>query len=150
MSNAKFKSDLAKFIKKAGANAEQVVRKVALDLDKSLVLKTPVDTGRARANWQVAFNSPDISSVISNDKSGSKTLSTAQKQLEMFKLGQKVFITNSLPYIGVLEYGQYGTGPGATDKTTRDGYSIQAPYGMRDLTVAEFKQYVSKAVGQLR
>lgn len=150
MNNAKFKTDLAKFIKKAGGNAEQVVRKIALDLDRALVLKTPVQTGRARANWALAFNQVDASTNEGTDKSGARSIASAQKQMELFKLGQTVFITNSLPYIGVLEYGQYGTGPGATDKTTRDGYSIQAPYGMRDLTIAEFQQYVTKAVRSLR
>jgi hypothetical protein len=150
MSNNQFKADLTKFIAKAGVNAQLVVTKIALDLDRSLILKSPVDTGRFRGNWQVSFDRANTETKESTDKSGQSTINAHQAALAEFKAGRTVFLTNSLPYALAIEYGQYGRGPGATDKTTRDGFSIQAPYGVRDLTVAEFKFYVQKAVRGLK
>jgi hypothetical protein len=40
-------------VEKTKADVNLVHRKVCLDLHKSLVMKSPVDTGRFRANWQV-------------------------------------------------------------------------------------------------
>ena len=36
----------------------KIVRTIALVVDQSLVLRTPVDTGRARSGWVVSLNEP--------------------------------------------------------------------------------------------
>ena len=48
-----FSLDLTKFIKKTKGNADVVVRKVGFDVTKNIIKRTPIDTGRAGANWQV-------------------------------------------------------------------------------------------------
>ena len=57
--------DLKRFatrIRQVGAavedNAGKLVRKVALSVDATVVSATPVDTGRARSNWQVEIGKP--------------------------------------------------------------------------------------------
>lgn len=47
--------DLAVRVEAGGARA---VRRAALAIDQTLVLATPVDTGRARANWIASINVP--------------------------------------------------------------------------------------------
>ena len=100
-----------------------------------IVKGTPADTGRARANWFLTTGSP------SNSRSTSK--SEARSNREILKtpvevLGKKVYFTNNLPYIGVLEYGGY---PNPVKKGTYNkrknqfeirsinGFSKQAPNG---------------------
>lgn len=46
----------------------------ALEGLKSLVMLTPVDTGRARGNWQVTVGSPAVGEIDREDKDGSATI----------------------------------------------------------------------------
>ena len=129
-----FNADLARFIKKTELKADVVVRKVALQLYSGITKKTPVDTGRARANWNMNIGSIDYS-VDDPEQYGESTgkhkgnsaapASPRAKQLKLDKGdGEKViYITNNLPYIGELE----------------NGHSTQAPRGMVSLTLNEVR-----------
>lgn len=134
-----FTLQLEEFAKKAGANAELVVRRVGIDVFSSVIRKTPVDTGRARANWTAKVGSPSgvISDAIDKGKYGSDpsgaSVSKANAALAGFEIGQAIFITNNLPYAQRLE----------------NGYSTQAPSGMVRLTVVEFNDFVRNAVARL-
>lgn len=130
----KFALQLAAFAKKAGRNGDAVIRKVGLDMTSRIVLRTPVDTGRARANWQCAIGAPASGLLDVTDKTGGSTIAAASQKLASFKAGPSIWITNGLPYIGRLE----------------DGYSGQAPSGMVALTVREFQGLVSRAAGEVR
>ena len=46
-----FTLDLSKFKTKVGVRTDAVLRRVAFEAFSSVIRKTPVDTGRARANW---------------------------------------------------------------------------------------------------
>ena len=129
-----FALDLAAFAAKAGANAELVVRKVSIDILGKVILRSPVLTGRFRANWVLSFGTPEISQSDAVDKTGSMTIGRQSARLAGFKLGQAIYIMNSLPYGPRLEY---------------EGWSKQAPAGMVRITVAEFQLLVAKAVGEV-
>lgn len=126
-----FNIDLRKFAQKTGLELDTVVRKVALDAYSRVTKKTPVDTGRARANWNVGVGSPDLSVEDDGFKKGTgshrgKSSSPSSPQASEVTLsrgdGNKtIYITNSLPYIHTLE----------------DGHSTQAPNGMVSLTLSE-------------
>lgn len=74
---------------------------------RGVVLKTPVDTGRARGNWQVTAGAPASSVVATLDKSGSATLARGTADARQVPIYGLSFISNNVPYIGVLEYGLY-------------------------------------------
>lgn len=61
-----FSVDLDNFVKQVGLSAQAVQKKVAFDLFRRIVKKTPVDTGRARASWTISANGAD-QTVISNN-----------------------------------------------------------------------------------
>lgn len=85
------------------AQIRTVQRVIALKALRGIVKKTPVDTGRARANWQVTLGVPAAGQVEGNPNPvavGSKVISG----LHAFDV---VYITNNLPYIEVLENGGY-------------------------------------------
>ena len=67
-----------------------------------IVKLTPVDEGRARNNWFLSVSSP--SGKVTN-KTSSSSSSRELKKMPKIILGKKVYFTNNLPYIGVLEYG---------------------------------------------
>lgn len=106
----------------------QVGRKVALELFGRVILKTPVDTGRARANWQVTIGTTANGTVEIDDKSGGATMSAATAASAGFNAGDTIYLTNNLPYILKLE----------------EGSSQQAPAGMVALTVQEFAAIVKQ------
>jgi len=103
--------------------ADRTVRKVALAVDATVVLATPVDTGRARANWQVELGGPASGEVGRAGERFSSTTPIAQgaAAIALYKGGPNasIHITNNLPYIGRLN----------------DGHSAQAPAGFVEQAV---------------
>lgn len=105
-----------------------VVKKVALQVLKGVVNKTPVDTGRARSNWMTAVNAVpentvDQSANISREQASAESINRGVAVIDSVKPFSTVSIANNLPYIGVLEYGG----------------SKQAPEGMVRKTLAELE-----------
>ena len=144
-----FTLHLKKITERAGAQADNAVKRIAIDLFSSVTLKSPVDKGRFRGNWQLGIGAIDGNIDSPESKDGSLAIARAANELNGFKSGKTIYISNSLPYARTLEYGEYGTGAGATEKTTRDGYSVQAPYGMVRITIVEFKRKLGKALNRL-
>ena len=112
-----FSSDIGKWNDKVEKAATRIFRGTALSLFGKIVVRTPVDTGRLRGNWQVQLNSAPTGIL-----EGTKVQSGSTKA----KLGDSIYIVNNLPYAEVIE----------------NGSSNQAPQGMVKVTVAEFKQVV--------
>lgn len=111
---------------RTGLKLDTVTRKVTLDLFTSVVQKSPVDTGRFKANWNVG-TTPDLSFNASTN--AGRGLAEAQKAIGISS-GSVVYLSNGLPYARRLEY----------------GYSGQAPAGMVRLSVREFRNFVERAV----
>ena len=123
-----FALDLSKAIEKAKDQAELIVKKTTIQLFSSVIEKSPVDTGRFRANWNVSFGSFDTTTTEETDPSGSQSKGKVYQSLANYQLkDQSVFLGNSLPYAMRLE----------------NGWSQQAPYGMVRLSVLE----ANKALG---
>lgn len=125
-----FSIDLNKFKLKNREMATTVFRKIALDLDQSVVLDTPVDTGRARGNWFPSINTP--SQENNNDKSrysknGASVTNRIKEKLSSLHFGQVFWLTNNVEYILELEAGKSKQSPeGMVDRNlTR----IQAKFG---------------------
>lgn len=129
-----FAFDLRRFAEKAGANAEQVVRKTTAELAKKVVEKTPVDTGRARANWQFGDGAMTSGTLDETDKTGDPTKDRLEEEILRSRVGGVTYIQNNLPYALRLEYGWS---------------RIQAPNGMVRTSMAEVDQEIRKAVGEL-
>lgn len=146
MARLSFSQQVALFAEKAGASLDETGRAVALELFTSVVKATPVDTGRARGNWQASIGSAITTQGFDNE---SGAVSKIQAEVARFGMGSVIFLSNNLPYIGALEFGLYGTGPSATEKTTRDGYSVQAPYGMVRVNVKRIKGRIGRIARNL-
>lgn len=130
---AEFALSLAEFAKAAPEQARTVVRKVATDVLTKTVLRSPVDTGRFRANWATSFGAPSYRVTSDTDKSGQIAIRRGELTISRAYGDYPIYITNSLPYSLRLEY----------------GYSKQAPAGMVRITVAEFQAFVDNAVRSL-
>jgi hypothetical protein len=122
-----FKLDISKFIDKTSKTADAQVRKICLDLVTGIVLKTPVDTGRARANWFTSIGNPTDNITESTDASGSSTIAGSLGAISKAP-GNVLWITNNLPYIYRLEF---------------EGWSRQAPAGMVRVTVNDITRQLT-------
>jgi hypothetical protein len=111
-----------------------ITRKSTLELFSRITRRTPVDTGRTRANWQFALGSAPSGVYQRTDKQGQATIGNAVGVLENWVPDeQSGYIVNNVPWIFMLEDGGYGPGP----KTT-GGFSKQAPQGMVKISMAEW------------
>lgn len=128
---------------KVQLDLETVARKSTLDVFKAVVLKSPVDTGRFRANWNVSQGAPDTTVTDSTDKG--RAQAEVSKALTL-PVGGVTYMSNSLPYAVVLEYGLYPNPPKTPTGKTVGGYSTQAPQGMVRLSALEYNDYVQKAI----
>lgn len=126
---AAFYLAIREFADKAGKNAELVMQKVGIDMLSKIILRSPVDTGRFRMNWQIGLKEVGYT-VAGEDPTGQKAISIGTAKISGLKLGDSIWISNALPYGPRLE----------------NGYSRQAPAGMVKQTVAEYQQLVERAV----
>jgi len=100
-------SKLAIAIHKAEKEIElttvNVMKSLALQIDQSLVLNTPRDTGRAAGNWITSIKEPsrEVREIESNGGIPTEDLDV----IASAKLGDTIYISNNLPYIGVLNDG---------------------------------------------
>ena len=131
-------------------NINSLIKYISLQLFEDVIKDTPYRTGRALSNWHFsAGKSPEYKTQVAkrlskkdreaglsgyDTKDGANTIKKVQNGLRrapaMTK--KKVFeveyyLTNNVPYIRRLEYGDY---PGTGSNITSDGHSIQAPNGM--------------------
>ncbi len=101
-------------------NADRIKRKVALRVDQTVVMTTPVDKGRARSNWQVGVGAAPqgVIGAYAIGARGSTGSQNVQAALEQGKMvittapkGSELHITNNLPYIGELNKGSSRQAP---------------------------------------
>ena len=123
-----FADQVKAFEKDALRKMNLAVRKISLEIFSRVILKSPVDTGRFRGNWQVAIGSIPSGTLELDDKTGTATVSKADAKLFSAKAGDTIYLANNLPYAVRLE----------------EGYSQQAPAGMVALTVQEFAAIVGE------
>ena len=124
MANAKqFSIDLTRWgTSLEKEQAPQFIRKIALELLKKVTMKSPVDTGRFRANWMVGIGGADettTNSTVNDAMMRGSIVLTAYRALK------QIHISNNLPYAAALEH----------------GHSQQAPLGVAEISVAEIEAH---------
>jgi hypothetical protein len=129
----RFTLDIQRFVNKTKNNLDLVVRRVAFDIFSRVIEKSPVDTGRFRANWQVAIGSIPGGILEAFDKSGVDTILRVQATVMNAKAGDVIYLVNNVHYSVRLEF----------------GWSKQAPAGMVRTTLQEFGAVVQDAVNQV-
>lgn len=147
-----FTLDIAKFVDKAKGNADLVVRKVTLEMFKKIVIKSPVDTGRFKSNWQAAVGTVPrgtlgLADSVTHGEDGKERARGAARDAAAGsaafarvnavalsgKAGDVIYLVNNLHYANALEY----------------GHSSQAPEGMVRLSILEWNTAVRKAASEL-
>lgn len=139
---AEWSINMGEYTEKTKHKIEKVRRNYAFALYSSIVKKTPVDTGRARGNWNISVGKDDTSVSDKKMKSGLKYNESSINA----NGDESIFISNNLPYIATLEYGGYPNPPKKKSGKTVNGFSRQAPSGMVGVTLANNKNIFDEAV----
>ena len=110
---------------------DQKVRMATIGVFGSVIKMTPVDTGRAKGNWQCTVGTPAIGETDRVDNSPLNDIGASSDDMLIANTprhaGSKVYLTNNLPYIEKLEY----------------GHSMQAPSGMVRISIERFEGLMS-------
>lgn len=103
---------------------------VVFEVFRRIVLRTPVDTGRARGNWQIEVGRPASASLVITGDKGTvteKAFNRADAKLAMISAFALVHITNNVEYVYYLEYNRR---------------SKQYPEGMVEITLTEMANWL--------
>lgn len=131
---AQFALQVSRWADKAQDRMDIVVRKVSLELVTKVVLKTPVETGRARGGWTTDVGREPSPAGGRKDKSGRSAIREAQRLIDRMIAGETIYIVNHVNYIVYLE----------------DGSSDQAPAGMVKTTLREYPGIVERGAREAK
>jgi len=116
----------------------RIQKAATLELQRGIVLATPVDKGRARGNWQVSQGSPASGELAPNGFPGESSaargsaataaaLTQGAGSAAETKPFTRTYVSNRLPYIESLN----------------EGTSTQAPAGFIETAVARVRRIVA-------
>lgn len=130
----RFNREVKAYAAKIPGKVTVLQKKLVLEALRRIVQKTPVDTGRARGNWQVTIGGPASGVLERLDKDGSETIQKGLAAVASLPDFQVVWISNNLEYIEFLE----------------SGSSKQAPKGMVRLTILQLREMVRSGIKELK
>lgn len=115
---AGFSAGVGKWAEDTAGEIGRLYKAIILELFSSVILDTPVLTGRLRGNWIISPDDPDTGTLEIEDASGEKTVAKVENFLDKLDGSEdfKVYLSNNLPYAHRIEF---------------DGWShTKAPEGM--------------------
>jgi len=122
----KFSIDLTRWgVSLEKEQAPKFIRKIALDLLKKITVKSPVKTGRFKANWMTGIGGADettTESTVDDAVMRGSIILSAYRDLK------QIHLSNNLPYAAALEH----------------GHSQQAPLGVAEISVAEIEAHFNE------
>ena len=124
-----FADDVRKFSVAAGESSDGIVRAVTLSLFNGIIRDTPVDTGRARGNWQTTVGAP-AGGVI--ERSGASAAIAEVEANTPKGSGQETYLANDLPYIEDLEKGSSKQSPEGMVRRNMDRIERNLKKAIRD------------------
>lgn len=124
-----FATQVRNFTTKAEKATDKTIRAITFALFREVIMRTPVDTGRLKGNWQATQSAPATGTVTVDDKSGGKTVVAMAAAIGGW--GSVSYLSNNLPYAHRIEF---------------DGWShTKAPEGMVRKSLARINAIVAKA-----
>jgi len=121
-----FNVALEKATKKIDGDIQKFIKSVCLEVFKRFIMRTPIDTGRSRGNWQIEINRPAMGTV--EEEMWDQVFERGSAKLAQIPPFSIIHITNNVPYIYYLEYVRR---------------SRQHPEGMVEITLVEMRTWLS-------
>jgi len=130
-----FMADLSAFTNHCEGNIDKALQQTVVLLSQSVILATPVESGRLRSNWLFGKIAP-TGTVSTFDPSGAAAIAKIAGQVPSVKAGGSVWLVNNLPYAYRVEY---------------QGWShTKAPAGMVRVSLANLPAAIESYVQGLR
>lgn len=148
---ASFADQIKTFRDKAVLKVDTVVQEATVNIATALVERTPIDETTLRANWQFTEGAPGSEADYTlHDLSpgGSDTSAALAEQIREVPAGGVTYVVNNLDYMPVIEYGLYPNPPKSNTGKTINGFSTQAPAGVRSVTAIEWETFVKAAIAK--
>lgn len=129
-----FALDLKEFERGVMGDIAEFMQKTVFEIYRGVTIKSPVDTGRFKGNWNINIGSPSytINESATSTPYGAPVSGDFANVLFTIDGTKPAYITNGLPYAARLE----------------TGYSKQAPVGMVDVTLTEYRAFIAKQIGK--
>jgi hypothetical protein len=150
-----FAAQIKAFRDKALLNANTVVQEATAGIAAALVERTPIDKTPLRANWQFTVGAPGSEAdyaLEDHSPGGSETAGQMAAKIREVPAGGVTYIVNCLEYMSLIEYGLYTNirGGKRSSGKTINGFSTQAPAGVRGITAIEWEEsFVKPAIAKL-
>lgn len=123
-----FEKSLDNWVKETDLLFKDILKRLAFEIQDRVIDRTPVDSGAARASWNLTVRTPntEVQEPPKRKKRGRKAALEAARSLrkglpDFDPYNDTIWLTNATPYILHLEHGS----------------SKQAPVGMVAVTIAE-------------
>lgn len=133
-----FHGNIDRWIAAVDSGLRDCIELFAEKVHTDLVDRSPVDTGRYKANWQVTANAPPLYALNQYDKHGDKTIAEGKRAIYAILRGggavKSIYFSNMLIYANALEY----------------GHSKQAPSGVIGIVAVKLRSYISEAIKESR
>jgi hypothetical protein len=124
-----FAAQVRNFTTKAEKATDKTIRAITFALFREVIMRTPVDKGRLKGNWQASQGSPATGTVTTTDPSGGVTIASMASAIGGW--GSVSYLSNNLVYAHRIEY---------------DGWShTKAPAGMVRVSLARINAIVATA-----
>lgn len=124
MAGGKFGAELKFGGERKWEELNKIKRLSGIALFDSVVLATPVDEGRLRANWQCSLG--DFKSGVVDIRPPSEVAAEIRAEINPSQLGDTLWLSNNLDYADAIE----------------NGHSAQAPRGMAKTSAANWENIV--------
>lgn len=118
---ATFSDDVKKWVVKTSKKANVIHKKLVFELFSEIIGRSPVDTGRFRANNQIGIDGPvgfTVSEVDPSDgkapatiSNGNQTVMKNSDRINNIKPGKSIYISNNVEYGPNLEGGSSKQAP---------------------------------------
>ena len=76
-----FARNVRRWAEKNRTETDEFIRAITLALFRSIILATPVDTGRARGNWQTSVRAPAPGRLERLDKGGGSAIAEVTQRM---------------------------------------------------------------------
>lgn len=128
-----FNKELFNASKKVEGDIVQFFKLICIEAFRRIVMRTPVDTGRCRGNWQIEFNQPSTISITNKELWNTVLIRELVKLNKLTSLkdlvyNNVVYLTNNVNYAYYLEYIRR---------------SKQAPSGFVEITLQELRTFMA-------
>jgi len=116
---AVFNRQLDAFNKKVEQVALDKIKAAIIAVVDEVVLRTPIDTSRARTNWQTIIGGPATAEVpfvmgshgSTASQAYQRAMASATNAAKSVRLGNRVWVANCTPYIRKLNAGSSAQAP---------------------------------------